>query len=181
MVGTENCYYCKKLEAGPCRDSAVASQLANNFIPLKIDAGRDPSLAKALKVQLYPTIVLAGPDGKIHAFVEGYIEADRLADHLRRTGAALTTIDWAVRDIDLAARAIVSGDYTRAVVLLKGITRELADRPIGNKAQQLLDDVERLVANKLRGARTGQKRLDPGSDRCALRGGQDVRGDARRP
>src|SRR5580700_2732043 len=37
VVGTENCFYCKKLEAGPCRDAAVANLLASNFIPLKID------------------------------------------------------------------------------------------------------------------------------------------------
>src|SRR5580700_5754854 len=71
VVGTDNCYYCKKLESGPCREAAVAAQLTKNFIPLKLDASRDPQLARALKVQLYPTIVLAAPDGKIHAFVEG--------------------------------------------------------------------------------------------------------------
>src|ERR1700684_3166548 len=89
VVGTDNCYYCKKLEAGPCREPAVATQLAKNFIPLKLDATRDPQLARALKVQLYPTIVLAGPDGKIHAFVEGYIEADKLLDHMKRTLASV--------------------------------------------------------------------------------------------
>jgi tetratricopeptide (TPR) repeat protein len=149
VVGTENCFYCKKLEAGPCRDSVVLNLLANHFIPLKIDANRDPNLARALKVQLYPTIVLAGPDGKIHAFVEGYLEADRLADHLKRTSTAVATTDWAARDFEQANRALATGDYPRAVTLLKGITREQSDKPIGIKSQQVLDDVERLATAKL--------------------------------
>src|SRR5580700_1358115 len=126
VVGTENCFYCKKLEAGPCHDATVVTQLATNFIPLKIDASREPNLARALKVQLYPTIVLAGPDGKIHAFVEGFIETDRLIDHLKRTSTAVATTDWSARDFEQANRALAIGDYSRAVTLLKGITKELS-------------------------------------------------------
>jgi thioredoxin-related protein len=158
VVGTENCFYCKKLEAGPCRDAAVVGQLVNNFIPLKIDASRDPNLARALKVQLYPTIVFAGPDGKIHAFVEGYIDADRLAEHLKRTGTAVSTTDWAARDFEQASRALASGDYPRAVTLLKGITREVGEKPIGAKSQQVLDDVERIAAAKLTRAKDLEQR-----------------------
>lgn len=198
VVGTDNCYYCKKLEAGPCREANIVSILASGFIPLKIDASRDPNLARALKVQLYPTIVLAGPDGKIHAFVEGYIEADRLADHLKRTGtavgaaappppaapstAAVTTppapntvavtpsgpavvtvpispsapvapTEWATRDYEQASRALSIGDYARAVILLRNLAKELGDKPIGVKAQQALDDLERVASGKLTRAR----------------------------
>jgi hypothetical protein len=193
VVGTDNCFYCKKLEAGPCREANVASILASSFIPLKIDASRDPNLARALKVQLYPTIVLAGPDGKIHAFVEGYIEADRLADHLKRAGNAVglaaapipapnvvaspppsppsagvvavpiaptvpalnapsapaASPEWAQSDYEQANRALSSGDYPRAVMLLKNITRELGDKPLGMKAQLALDDLERVASGKL--------------------------------
>ena len=149
VVGTDNCFYCKKLEAGPCRDAAVVAQLSTNFIPLKLDASREPNLARALKVQLYPTIVLAAPDGKIHAFVEGYIEADRLADHLKRAGSAIVTTEWAVRDLELANRAVADRDFQRAIPLLKGITKELSDKPLGSKAQLALDDIERQAASRL--------------------------------
>jgi thioredoxin-related protein len=161
VVGTDNCYYCKKLEAGPCRDAAIAQQLASNFIPLKIDATREPNLAKALKVQVYPTIVLAGPDGKIHSFLEGYLEADRLGEQLKRAITAVATSDWAARDFELASRAIASGDYPRAVSLLKGITKEYRERPIGVKSQQVLEDVERLAAARLARARELEQRGFP--------------------
>ena len=158
VVGTDNCYYCKKLESGPCRDAAVAVQLTKNFIPLKLDASRDPQLARALKVQLYPTIVLAAPDGKIHAFVEGYIEADRIIEHMKQTTASVAPSDWASRDYELATKALASGDCQRGVSLLKGITRELGDKPIGIKSQQLLDDVEKLAAIKIGKAKELEQR-----------------------
>src|SRR4029078_11370711 len=75
VIGTENCFYCRKLEAGPLKDAAVTQLVAGTFLALKLDATGVPALAKALKIQVYPTTVLAGPDGKIHAFIEGYIEA----------------------------------------------------------------------------------------------------------
>jgi thioredoxin-like negative regulator of GroEL len=149
VIGSENCFYCKKLEGGPLRDNTITGQLASNFIALKIDATKEPNLAKALKVQLYPTVVVAGSDGKIYAFIEGYIEADRLCEHMKRAITTATTTDWAARDFEQATKALAAGEYPRAVSLLKGITREAAEKPVGVKAQQIIDEVERLAAARL--------------------------------
>jgi thioredoxin-like negative regulator of GroEL len=158
VVGSDDCFYCRKLEGGPLRDPVVAAQLSGNFVSLKIDATRDPNLAKALKVQLYPTVVLAGPDGKIHAFIEGYIDADRLNDQLKRAVTATTTADWAARDFDQATKALAVGEYPRAVTLLKAITREAGGKPVGVKAKQVLDDVEKLAAARLNRAKELEER-----------------------
>jgi len=149
VIGTDNCFYCRKLEGGPLRDAAIAAQLTNNFIPLKLDANKDPNIAKALKVQLYPTIVLAGADGKIHAFIEGYVEADRLNEAMKRSITASTTPDWMARDFEQATKALAASEYPRAVSLLKGITREAADKPVGVKAKQVLGEIEQLAAGRL--------------------------------
>ena len=149
VIGSDDCFYCRKLEAGPLKDAAVADLIATGFIPLKLNATRAPELAKALKVQLYPTTVLAAPDGKIHAFIEGYLEADRLAEQLKRTATAVSTADWAARDFNEASKALAASDYPRAVSLLKGVANEAGDKPVGVKAQQLLDDVERVAAGTL--------------------------------
>lgn len=153
VVGTEECFYCRKLSANTFRDSGILAQVAANFIPLKIDANRDPNLAKALKVQVYPTLVLAGPDGKIHNFLEGYLEADRLSEHMKRAIAATTTADWMARDYNEASKAIGAGDYPRAVSLLKGLIREAGDRPVGVKAKEVLAGVERQADGRLARAR----------------------------
>ena len=157
-VGTEDCFYCRKLDATTFRDPAVTGLLAGGFVPLRVDANREPALAKALKVQVYPTVVLAGPDGKIHAFIEGYLEADRLSDQLKRTVTAATTADWAARDFEQATKALAAGEYSRAVTLLKGITREQGTKPVGVKAQQVLDDVERQAAGRLARAKEFEQR-----------------------
>lgn len=158
VIGTDHCYYCKKLEAGPFRDPVVIAQLAENFIPLKIDAHKEPGLAKALRVQAYPTLVMAGADGKIHAFIEGYLDADRLVENLKRTVTAATTTDGAARDFEQATRALAGGDYPRAVGLLKGIVKDAGEKPIGVKARQILEDVERMAAGRLTRAKELEQR-----------------------
>jgi len=81
-VGTEECYHCRRLDQSTYRDRAVAKLLNERFVPLKINANREPALAQVLRIQAYPTLIFAGPDGKIMGMVEGYLEAPRLAEHL---------------------------------------------------------------------------------------------------
>lgn len=158
VIGTDNCFYCRKLEAGPFRDGAITAHLTRNFIPLKVDANKEANLAKALKVQVYPTIVLAGADGKIVAFIEGFLEADRLEEQLKRAITTATTTDWAARDFEQATKALAIGEYPRAVSLLKGIVKESGAKPVGIKAKQILDDVEKLAASRLARAKALEER-----------------------
>ena len=158
VIGTENCFYCRKLEAGPFRDPLIIAQLTHNFVPLKIDANKEPNLTKALKVQLYPTIVLAGPDGKIHAFIEGFLETNRLDDQLRQAINSTTTTDWDARDFEQSTKALAVGDYPRAVSLLRGIIKESGEKPVGVKAKQVLDEVEKVAATRLARAKALEQR-----------------------
>src|SRR4051812_15828639 len=64
-LGTENCTWCRELDVRTFRDPALVTLLNTRCIPLKVDGGRSPRLAEILRVQTYPTLVLAGPDGKI--------------------------------------------------------------------------------------------------------------------
>ena len=158
VVGTDNCFYCRKLESGPLRDPGLTPLLASGFVPLKVDATRSPELAKALKVRLYPTTVLAAPDGKIHAFIEGYVETARLAEQMKRTAVAVNTTDWAARDFNEASKALAASDYPRAVTLLKGIAKDAGDKPVGVKAKQVLAEVERVAAGKVASAKQLEQR-----------------------
>jgi hypothetical protein len=153
VVGTDDCFYCRKLEATTFRDPAVVQLAANGFVPLKVDANREPALAKALRVNVYPTSVLAGADGKIHAFIEGYLEPERYGEHMRRAATTSSTIDWMARDFNEAGKAVGAGDYPRAVSLLRGIVKDAGDRPVGAKAREVLAGVEQQAAGKLAKAR----------------------------
>jgi hypothetical protein len=137
VIGTDDCFYCRKLEAGPFKDANITNLLSSGYVALKLNATNTPEIAKALKVQLYPTMVLAAPDGKIHAFI------------LKRTTTAVATADWAARDFNEASKALAASDYPRAVTLLKGIVKDAGDKPVGTKAKQILEDVEKIAAAKL--------------------------------
>ena len=56
--GTSNCIWCKKLAASTFHDEAVVKQMNEAFIPVKIDAERESTLAQSMKVHSYPTLVL---------------------------------------------------------------------------------------------------------------------------
>jgi thioredoxin-like negative regulator of GroEL len=147
--GTENCFWCKKLESITFHDPAVAGLLGDRFIPLKIDADHDAALAEKLHIQSYPTVVLASPDGKILDVQVGFIEAAPFQEKLQKVLNAATNPDWMVRDYDGAAKAIASSDYARAIALLQHILEDDKQRPIQAKARQLLQDLEQQAAGRI--------------------------------
>ena len=148
-IGSDDCMYCQKMEATTFQDAGVTAMLNARFVPLRVDANREPALAQALKVQVYPTTVLASPDGKIHSFLQGYVTADQLNEHAARAVLAVTTPDWVARDLEAAGRAVASSDFTRGVSLLKGIVADAKDSPAKTKAKQLLAEVEQQASDKL--------------------------------
>src|SRR5262249_49922624 len=106
------------------------------------DIEREPTLAQVLRIQNYPTVVLAAADGKILAVLEGYLEAGRMYDHLGRALASMKNPDWMLRDYQESAKAIAASDYAKAVALLKPVIQDGRDRPVQVKAKQLLKDLE---------------------------------------
>jgi tetratricopeptide (TPR) repeat protein len=157
--GTENCFYCKKLDATTFREPAVVALLNKKFIPLKIDANRNMALADALRVDRFPTLVLAAPDGKILATQEGYIEAARCQELLQRALASVSNPEWMARDYQDAAKAIAASDFARAIALLRSVLEDKGERPVQLKARQLLDDMEQQAAGQLARAK---QHLDKG-------------------
>jgi tetratricopeptide (TPR) repeat protein len=145
---TEDCFHCRRLEAGPFKDPAVVGLVNERYIPLHVDGNRSPRLAEALRIQAYPTMIIASPDGKILAFIEGYQDARPLHDHLQRA-LAVQTPDWMARDYQEAAKAIAAGEYATAVSLLKKVLEDGKDRPVQTKAKAVLDEIEQQAAGRL--------------------------------
>jgi thioredoxin-like negative regulator of GroEL len=86
--GTENCFWCRRQDETTFQHPTVQKILNEQFIPIKVDAERSPYLTEALRVQAYPTIVVAATDGKILHTLEGYQDAARLSDLLKRAQSA---------------------------------------------------------------------------------------------
>jgi thioredoxin-like negative regulator of GroEL len=147
--GTENCFWCKKLDGTTFRDPTVAAIMNERFIPLKVNAEKETVLAEALRITSYPTLVLAAPDGKILGTLEGYVEATRFHEHLERVLTTISNPEWMTRDYQEAAKAIAASDYARAIALLKSITEDSMNRPVQLKARQLLADLEQQATGRL--------------------------------
>ncbi len=153
---TEWCPPCKKLEATTFKDEQVQAILNEQFIPVKLDGSRETRLVEAVKVRGYPTLILAGPDGKIVKTVEGYVDAERFRDHLREALAALANPEWMVRAYQDAARAKAAGNAVQAVALLKNVLEDQQQRPIQQQARRLLADIEQQAEAQLGKARLAQ-------------------------
>jgi thioredoxin-related protein len=149
---TVDCLWCKKLDGTTFREAAIIRLLNTRFVPLKVDAERNLSLVEALRVQSFPTLVLAGPDGKILTTLEGYVDATRLREHLERALDGPDEPKWMTRDYLEASKAIAGSDYARAIALLKSIGEDGKSRPIQAKAQQVLSDLEKQAADSLKRA-----------------------------
>src|SRR5262245_12269369 len=163
--GTDNCAYCKKLDAGTFCHPAVVQLLNERFIPLKVDANKDNALTQALNIRLFPTIVLGACNGVILDFHAGYLEADRFQELLHRNLAKLADQEWMVRDYEAAAQAAAAAEFPKAVALLKAVLEDNRGRPVQVKARQLLLDLEQQALGRLARARQA---ADQGRDAEAM-------------
>jgi tetratricopeptide (TPR) repeat protein len=148
-VGTVDCYWCKQLDVRTFRDPAIVSILNDRCIPLKIDAQQHPRLVEALKVQNYPTMVFASAEGRILDYQVGFIESAALQERLARiVGPATPPSEPNNRDLVEARRAVGTGDYARAILLLKSVLDENKDKAIQAQAKQMLQDLEQQAAGR---------------------------------
>lgn len=84
VIGSQDCVYCRKLENHTFADPDIVAFVNAKFIPLKIDATKDPEFAKAMKVTIYPTSAIAGHDGKIYGYLSGYLPPDQFAENSKK-------------------------------------------------------------------------------------------------
>jgi thioredoxin-like negative regulator of GroEL len=152
-LGTENCVWCKELDARTFKDPGVVALLNDRCVPVKVDAQRDARLAAALRVRSYPTLVVAHPDGRILVYQEGFVDAARFKELMQRALAPVAAPDWMQRDYDEAVKAHAAGRIPQAVSLLKNVLEDGKDRPVQAKARQLLLTIEKQAAEQYARAR----------------------------
>lgn len=73
VVGTDQCVYCRKIESTTFADKDTLGLLAGKVVLLKVDANKEPEFCRAMRISMYPTTVIAGADGKIFAYLAGYV------------------------------------------------------------------------------------------------------------
>lgn len=147
--GTDNCYWCRRLESDTFTNPGVARTMSEKFIPLKIDANRETRLTEDLRIHSYPTVILADSDGRILGTIEGFQPPDRFHENLQRALARVENPEWMVRDYLVAEKALAVPDYGKAVSMLKHILEDGKVRPIQKKAKDLLAKIEGQAAQDL--------------------------------
>jgi thioredoxin-related protein len=148
--GTQRCFWCKKLDATTFRDPAVAGRINAEFVALRVDARSEPDLARALHVEAFPTVVFAGPDGRVLGRVVGYADPAAFLGHLQRALARLPEPASQAKDYEEASAAIAVPDYPRAIALLRRVVGDGGSRPVQVRARLLLEEFEQEAAGRLR-------------------------------
>jgi thioredoxin-like negative regulator of GroEL len=147
--GTQSCFWCKKLDESTLREPRVVAVLNERFIPLKVDAEREVTLTQVLRITSFPTVVMAGPDGRILGTLEGFHEAEKFHDQLQRALVSLTPPDWIERELQNAGKWVAGGDYARAIPALRNVSEEPKARNLHPKALSLLKDIEEKAKERL--------------------------------
>ncbi len=142
------CIYCDRMRAGPFRDQRILAYLGDRVIPLEVNLADQPALVEKLGVKLFPTMILANPDGQYES-LEGYREADILHEKITRVLASLKPNEVVSRDFQNAQNWEAGGEYARAIAALRNILDDNKARPLQKNAQDLLNKIEKRAEDRL--------------------------------
>ena len=82
VFGARWCRYCRKMQAETFANPAVTARLADQFIPLYIDADAQGELVEKFKVSALPTVVIISPERMIVDRCSGFQSAAQLEKRL---------------------------------------------------------------------------------------------------
>jgi thioredoxin-related protein len=78
ILRSSNCVWCNKLEQEIGSDAALGKVLTQDFVAVRLYAEPEATLFERLRIEAYPTIILADHDGKIRHRSVGFQTADQL-------------------------------------------------------------------------------------------------------
>ena len=162
---TDNCTFCVKMDNTTYRDPKVLALLNERFIPLKIDGNRDKKLADMLNISQFPTMLLAGADGKIVDTMIGYMDVPQFLEKLQRVLPAATNTDWMLADYQQAQKWVAASEYAMAIGALRKIVADGQSRPVQVNSKKLLADIEKKASERMTKA---QAQTDEGKTTDAI-------------
>lgn len=152
------CLPCERMDQSTFRDPRVVATLNERYVPLKLNGLEEPILTSRLGISLYPTLVLAAPDGRIVQTLQGFQDADSLQEQLQRLIAAQTPSENSKRDYDNAVKWESSGDYARAITALRNVFDDGKGASLQKDAGELMKKIERRAEERLAAAKLMQER-----------------------
>ncbi len=150
------CPPCERMEQTTFRDPRIVAALNEKFIPLRINGPENPKLTGDLGINLYPTVVLAGPDGRITQTLIGFQDSELIFDHLQRLASTFKPSDTMQRDYENAQKAETNGDFASAIKTLRNILDTGKGDALKKNAQELMRRIESRAAERIAAAKALQ-------------------------
>jgi thioredoxin-related protein len=141
-VGGPNCTYCRQMDATTLSHPAVVEMINSRFVPLKLDGSRERELVNGLGVRVYPTIIIADPQGQVLASAEGYVSRDKFQNLMAGALAKLVSPEKLEAMFAEASNATGEGEIAKAKQILKRIVAEGDASPVSKRAANLLAELE---------------------------------------
>ena len=87
FVTSSHCHFCQKMDAQTWDDGSVVRQVNAGFVPLRVDADREPKLVESLRVRAFPTTLIFTPQGQVIDAAEGFMAPAKLTGLLERSAS----------------------------------------------------------------------------------------------
>ncbi len=84
QIGASWCGYCHKMDKETFQDQKVIKHVNSCFIPVRVDADKNPEFVEAIGVAGLPTTVIITPELKIVKKLSGYVAAREMQGHLKK-------------------------------------------------------------------------------------------------
>lgn len=83
-----NCPHCTRMVGETYRAPQVSRFLNDSFETVYVSRSEQPELAAKLKIRLFPTTIVVGPNNQVLDVIEGYVDSKTFAQRLQTTMAA---------------------------------------------------------------------------------------------
>ncbi|MFV2069250.1 MAG: thioredoxin family protein [Pirellulales bacterium] len=87
----DGCHYCTKMRQATLTDPRVVAEVEGGYVAATIRAASNPQLVRQLHIERFPTTLIASPDGKILAVINGYVAPAELRSRMRAARYRLTS------------------------------------------------------------------------------------------
>jgi thioredoxin-like negative regulator of GroEL len=83
-----NCPHCTRMVGETYRATQVSRFLNDSFETVYVSRAEQPDLTAKLKIRLFPTTIVVGPNNQVLDVIEGYVDSKTFAQRLQTTMAA---------------------------------------------------------------------------------------------
>ena len=92
VFGADWCTWCKKLEKSTLTDRELVTYINSHYVPIHIDADRDPRVVEILEADSLPCAVILSPNADLLGRINGYKDAAGYRAALVGAGRPATSV-----------------------------------------------------------------------------------------